>query len=292
MKDKTYRKVIIVFSVLAGIAFLSSILAMILDEDWFYGISVAFMGLPFAILGSILSTKIEVKDRMVRKLWLMLLILILIIIPSAILNIFPLIALPTILMLLLLGALLFLTDKRQTTKLLALILLLITGFVLKRFHLPLAGTVIAFSLGIMASGSFLLGMKTLVTLKGNLYLRILGPLCSLLVAIGSMAIMFKYMHWPGGGILSYMTAVPVLVTTLFVLITLPGSGFINWKKEQKHILTRKILIPWVFILTFMALRTLLPMPVQKRIFEQDVTALEPFRMSPYEIEMKDGMEED
>lgn len=62
MKDKTYKKLIIVFSVLSGIAFLSSIPAMIIDVDWAYGISVAFMGLSFAILGSVLFTKIEVKD--------------------------------------------------------------------------------------------------------------------------------------------------------------------------------------------------------------------------------------
>ena len=88
-----------------------------------------------------------------------------------------------------------------------------------------------------------------------------------------------------------MAVVPTLVTTLLVLITLPGSGFINWKKEQQRILTRKILIPWVFFLLFMGIKTLLPLPVQQRIFEADVTVKNPFEMHPYEIQIKDGMEE-
>lgn len=292
MKDKTYKKLIFVFSVLSGIAFLSSIPAMILDLDWLYGVSAAFMGLSFAILVGILFTKIEVKDRMDRNIWVMLLILILIIIPGAIFFIFPLIALPTILMLLLLGALLFLTDKRQTTKLLVFILLLITGFVFKRFRLPFSGAFIVLLLGILASGSFLLGMKTLLTLKENLYLRILGTICSLLIMISSLGLMFKYQHWPGGDIFQHMSTIPIIVATMFIMITLPNSGFINWKKEQRQILTRKILIPWVFLLVFMALKLLLPMNIQKKIFEKDLTTLEPFNMFPYEIEMKDGMEED
>ncbi len=291
MKDKTYRKAIFVFSVLSGIGLLSSILAMILDVDWFYGVSVAFMGLPFAILGGILSTKIEVKDRMVKKLWLILLILILVIIPVGIFDIFPLIALPTILMLLLLGALLFLTDKRQTTKMFVFILLLITGFVFKKFRLPGANPIIVLLLGILASGSFLIGIKTLLTLKGNLYLRILGTVCFLLITISSLGIMCKYMHWPGGNLFRHMSTIPIIVATMFIMITLPNSGFINWKKEQRQILTRKILIPWIFLLIFMALKLLLPIPVQKMIFEKDVTTLEPFRMFPYEIEMKEGLEE-
>ena len=292
MKDTTYKKLIFVFSVLSGIAFLSSIPAMILDVDWFYGISSAFMGLSFAILGGILSTKIEVKDRVVRNFWLMILILILIIIPGAIFFIFPLIALPSILMLLLLGALLFLTDKRQTVKLLVFILFLITGFVFKKFRLPGAGPLIVLLLGILASGSFLLGIKTLLTLKGNLYLRILGTVCFLLITINSLGIMFKYQHWTGRDLLEHMSLIPMIVVTVFIMITLPNSGFINWKKEQRQILTRKILIPWAFLLLFMALRLLLPMPVQKKIFERDLTTIEPFNMFPYKIEMKDGMKED
>ena len=292
MKDKTYKKVIFVFSVLSGIAFLSSIPAMILDVDWFYGISAAFIGLSFAILGGILFTKIEVKDRMVRNLWLMSLILILIIIPGTIFFIFPLIVLPAILIFLLLGALLFLTDKRQTTKLVVFILLLITGFVFKKFGLPFAGALIVFSLGILASGSFLLGIKTLLTLKGNLYLRILGTVCSLLITIGSLGIMFKFQHWPGGDFFRHMGTIPMIVATMFIMITLPNSGFINWKKEQRQILTRKILIPWVFLLIFLALKLLLPMHVLKKIFEKDLTTLEPFNMFPYKIEMTDGLEKD
>lgn len=89
-----------------------------------------------------------------------------------------------------------------------------------------------------------------------------------------------------------MGTIPMIVATMFIMITLPNSGFINWKKEQRQILTRKILIPWVFLLIFLALKLLLPMHVLKKIFEKDLTTLEPFNMFPYKIEMTDGLEKD
>ena len=96
---------------------------------------------------------------------------------------------------------------------------------------------------------------------------------------------------PGAGIFVILSTAGVLVMTLFVLITLPGSGFINWGTEQKRDLTRKTLIPWIFILVLFALRTLLPPQMQKAIFESDESKFEPFGMDRYQIELKEGMEE-
>ena len=168
---------------------------------------------------------------------------------------------------------------------------MVLAFVLKRGHFPFSGLFIVLSMGVLATGSLIHGLHILFAQKDNLYLRIVGSLCSLLVTTGSLALIFKFQHWPGGGLLTKMTIVPILVTTLFILITLPGSGFINWKKSQKQILTVKILFPWSFLLIYMALRILLPIPVQQRIFERDVTIQEPFYMFPYEVVIKEGMEE-
>ena len=146
-------------------------------------------------------------------------------------------------------------------------------------------------MGILAFGAIFNGTNILQKNKENLYFRIIGSICSLLIFLGSTATIFKFMHWPLANLFVHSSAVPTLVMTLLVLITLPGSGFINWKKEQQRILKRKILIPWVFFLLFMGIKTLLPLPVQARIFEADVTVRNPFDMHPYEIEMKDSMEE-
>jgi hypothetical protein len=167
---------------------------------------------------------------------------------------------------------------------------MVFAFFMKRQHWPLAGTLITVSLGVLAVGSLLQGLRILKFHKGNLYFRVIGSLCFLLIALQSLATLFKFQHWPGGQLLIYSAVIPTLVMTLLVLITLPGSGFINWNTEQKQILTRKILIPWVFLLVFMGIKTLLPIPVQQRIFEADVTEKNPFDMRSYDIEMREGME--
>ena len=96
MKDKTYKKVIRILSIFAGIAVLISIPAWIYDEDLFILISLLLYGIVFAILFSFLFTRIEVTDKIVKKMWLASLLLILLIIPGAIFYILPLVMTPLV----------------------------------------------------------------------------------------------------------------------------------------------------------------------------------------------------
>ncbi len=292
MTDKRYKNLVLIFLIIAGLAILISIPALIINSDIFIGISITFVVIAFVSLFSVILSRTELTGKVEKRIWLFLLILLLLIIPGAIFEIMPLIITPSILLLLFLGVIVFFSDTKTTRRILILLSFVVLGFIMKKNHLPGAGIVISITLFILAAGSGILGINILLTQKDNLYFRIVGSVCSFLISLGSCAIMFKYQHWYGAGILAYMSLIPTIVVTLFVLLTLPNSGFINLKKKQRQILTRKILIPWVFILLFMALKLLLPMHVQKKIFEKDLTTLEPFNMFPYKIEMKDGMEED
>lgn len=292
MTDKRYKKLVLIFSTIAGFAILTSIPAHIIDSDICYAISYSLMVIAFISLFSVVLTRTELTGKVEKKIWRFLLILLMLIIPGAIFEIMPLVIAPSVSLLLFLGVMVFFSDRKTIIRIMILLSFLILGFIMKKNRLPGAGMLISIALGILAAGSLIMGINILLTQKDNLYFRIVGFVCSFLISLCSLAIMFKYQHWPLAGILSYMSLIPIIVVTLFVLITLPNSGFINWKKEQKHIFTRKILIPWVFFLLFMALRLLLPMHVQKKIFEKDPTTIEPFNMFPYAIEMKDGMEED
>jgi len=291
MTDKRYKKLVRILAIFAGFAILTSFITLFGDNEWIIGIAVTFNVIAFTALFSVISTRTELTGKVEKKLWLILLISLLIVIPGGIFEIIPLIIIPVVLMMLLLGIFVFFSPKRSKRRIIILLSLSVIAHVLKRYHLPLSGTFIITAFGILATGSLLHGIHILLVHKDNLYFRIIGSFCSFLITIAFLALIFKFQHWPGGGLLTKMTILPILVTTLFVLITLPGSGFINWKEVQKQILTVKILFPWSLILIYMALRILLPIPVQKRIFEKDVNTLAPFEMYPYEIELKDGMEE-
>lgn len=300
MTDIRYKKLIRIFSVFAGIAALSSLLPGPLFDvlfpafpyyDWVIAISAWLNIIAFLLLFSLMSTRVELTAKLEKRTWLFLLFLLVPLIPGVIFEIIPLLIVPGTLMLLLLGIIVFFSPERSKRRIILLLSLMVLSFLLKRYHLPFSGFILVTSLGVFAAGSLIHGIHILLANKDNLYLRVVGSFCSFLITIGLLAILFKFQHWPLGGLLIHMTIVPVLVTTLFILIILPGSGFINWGKKQKQILTIKILFPWSFLLIYMALRLLLPIPVQQRIFEKDVGKIESFYMYPYEIEMKDGMEE-
>jgi hypothetical protein len=79
----------------------------------------------------------------------------------------------------------------------------------------------------------------------------------------------------------------MLLLTLIVLTTLPNSGFISWSKNYKEILTKRILIPWVFLLLFIAAREVLPSDISNKIFSKSNTEYPAFFMNDYEIDFKE-----
>ncbi len=292
MDDKRYKKRIWIFSVIAVASLILFVYADSIVDDIMIAISSFLMSVSVLVVFINLGQTYEINPKLEKRLWLTTFLLILVSIFGSIIIYYETIfILPLLVSLFIIGSLVFLPQRKSVLRLSILLLIIIAAFTMKRFHIVGSSMIVTASTGCLAAGSILFGFKIVLKKKQNIYHRIIISICSFLVSISGLAIMFKYNHYPGAGLLIIMSTSGVLVMTLFVLITLPSSGFINWGVEQKRNLTQKILIPWIFILLLFALRTLLPLHLQQAIFERDVSKLEPFEMDGYHIELKEGMEE-
>jgi hypothetical protein len=193
-----------------------------------------------------------------------------------------------IILVLCLGLVIAIPDKGMVRNLWILIALIIVGFSFKRFHLPGSGLILVSAGGTLAAGSFLFSIRLLLTVKKNPYLKWIGFISSLLICIATLSVIFKYQHWVGTGILIQASLIPIILLTIIVLLTLPSSGFIQWSTEHKHILTRRLLIPWVYFLILISLNLLLPPAISRNIFEDEIRKVEPFEMRDYPIHPETG----
>jgi hypothetical protein len=183
-------------------------------------------------------------------------------------------------------------DTKISRNYLILIAWMVLAFTFKRFQFPTAGLLIVSSLSILALGNFILCVKFLIQIDNNKYLRIIGAIGAFIIGCFALAVVTKYQHWPGSGLLQTISLGPMLLLTFIILATLPNSSFINWNKKHKEILTKRLLIPWVFLLIFTALRMLLPAEISNKIFYKDSTTIEPFYMNDFHAESREGLEKE
>jgi len=171
--------------------------------------------------------------------------------------------------------------------------LLIIGLLLKRYHLPLGGFIISLSALILCVLSLIIAIRAF-RIKDHRYLAILTFSCSLILAGLSASFMMKIQHWPGSGILMGIFIPAFIIATLIILLTLPGSNFIEWTREQKKILLRGLLIPWLFFMYTIITNSLIPPYNQfKPFFFLDKKRSEvKFNMTDYKIENRNGLEKD
>ncbi|MCF8226791.1 MAG: hypothetical protein K9J30_13010 [Bacteroidales bacterium] len=169
--------------------------------------------------------------------------------------------------------------------------LVIIGLFFKRMHWP--GGTYALTIGLisLSTGHFFLMAKIYYTALKSNYFRIVGSVGSLFIAIMSLGATFKIMHWPGANMFLKISLVPSIIFTLIVLVTLPGSGYIKWKKEYKRIFANKLLIPWIFFLVLTLITTVLPRDLSSKFFYSERRQNKQiFEMTPYEPAQKEGME--
>lgn len=191
-----------------------------------------------------------------------------------------------------LGVISVIAEKRPLRNTVILLLVLFLGIFFKRMHWPGASGIITISLLSMAFGYLFLGFKIIYTSKENRYFKVFGSISAFFLTLMSTGMNFKYLHWPGAGILIAVSLLPSIIFTLIVLVTLPGSGYLLWDEKSKRIFTKKLLIPWLFFLLFSAFILLLPKNISQQIFYKDAKTEYPFDMTPYEIQPKEGMEPD
>lgn len=180
---------------------------------------------------------------------------------------------------------------RYDMNLIVLTFVIILGLLFKRFHMAGAGMIMTLSILLSAVFMLIIAIRAL-RIKDNRYLSIVIFSCGLILAATSVSFVFKIQHWVGAGSF-IMIMVPIfIIATLIILLTLPGSNFIEWTRQQKRILLRGILVPWLFFIYIIATTLLIPPYNQFKPFfflKEDTTKVN-FYMEDYEVENRNGLE--
>lgn len=183
------------------------------------------------------------------------------------------------------------SDATSLTGVILLILLILTGMLMKRQHWPLAGMTMTIFTLLLCTGCFMFGLRCLFLSGKITYFRNITFAGSILMAIAYLGQMFKLQHWPGAGPMVITGFAGLILGTMYVLITLHSSGYIEWQPLHKKIL-RKILIPWTFIFLMYISRYMIPelntlmwtSPDRNKKIQ-----LYGFSMKDYSIEEKNGI---
>jgi hypothetical protein len=163
----------------------------------------------------------------------------------------------------------------------------------KRYHMAGGGLIISLSSMLLCILSLTVSFRAF-RITDNRYLSILIFACSLILAGLSTSFLFKIQHWPGASLLIGIFIPGLIIATLIILLTLPGSNFIEWTSAQKKILLRGLLIPWLFFIYTLITTSLIPPYNQfKPFFFLDRNYSEvKFNMDDYKIKNKNGLERD
>lgn len=164
------------------------------------------------------------------------------------------------------------------------------GFIFKRLHFPFSSVILGLFCALIAAGMVIYFFNCLFTITNNRYLRLTSTTASVLIALGYLSFLFKYNHWPGANLLISSFYLPMVVLTIIVLLTLPRSGFISWKKRQKDVITKKLIVLWLFLLLMGSLRYILPTATFNAVFIDEVRQYHEFDMRDYEPALKNGLE--
>ena len=204
-----------------------------------------------------------------------------IILPSIILFLFMCVALTQIFLY---------TDALALTGNIVFIMLIIAGIIFKRNHWPLAGWIITFGSAILSIGNFMYGIRCLFLAGKITYLKNVSFLGCCILSVAFLGQLFKLQHWAGAGTLVIIGFTSLIVGTMFILLTLHSSGFIDWQPFHKKILVR-ILIPWVFIFILYLSRYMIP-ELNRLIWTPNTdkkVAPYGFGMTDYSIDDKNGL---
>ena len=138
----------------------------------------------------------------------------------------------------------------------------------ERCHIYYSGLILVMILAFFIIGCLMFGIRCLYLGEKNNYFKNVAFGMSFIITIFFMALLWKLQHWPGGNLLLYSSNILLPLATIIILLTLPTSGFIEWKTFHKRILLR-LLLPWTLIFLLFIFRYLLP-EVHNIIWTSDV----------------------
>jgi hypothetical protein len=188
-----------------------------------------------------------------------------------------------------------LKDVGEIKGLMGLLLLIVISLILQRFffannriggYLFTAFMLLTLLTGI---GMYLYGVRCLLKVEKNPYLKIVSCLACLLIAFGS-TVFALIMSSERVRVLELAYFIPAILLTLVVLLSLPVSGYINWNSLHKKIL-KKIMISWLFFFLIFSFRFVFP--EYFRIIEiKEYNPAYHFDMKDYELQNKNELEPD
>jgi hypothetical protein len=180
-------------------------------------------------------------------------------------------------------------DAKSLTGVIVLLILIVAGIFLKRNHIFYAGITLSVSTFLISAGSFIFGIRCLCLAEKNTYFRNMTFFGSCALSVAFLGQLFKLQHWIGAGVLISVGFTSLILGTLYILITLHSSGYIDWQPFYKRIFL-KILIPWVFIFILYISRFMVP-ELNTLIWSPNPRKIEKV-ISPYGFGMKDYSIED
>jgi hypothetical protein len=185
-----------------------------------------------------------------------------------------------------------LKEAGEIAGVLGLLLLIIISLILQRFFFTnnrIGGYLFtAFMLLTLLTGCgmYLYGVRCLLKVEKNPYLKIVSCLACLFIAFGS-TLFALIMSSERVHVLELIYFIPAILLTLIVLLSLPVSGYINWPSLHKKIL-KKIMISWLFFFLIFSFRFVFP--EYFRILEiKDYNPKYQFDMQDYELQNKNGL---
>jgi hypothetical protein len=288
MESSLHKKILIVSSVTAILSLAVIIVGVIIDT-----FSTAVFGFLFAF--SLLAVISSYALKYHSKKWLrfltkysMFLLPFSVVITSFIpyeSSIYPIMTSFTAL--LALSALIYLYVYFKVESIVAvvtLLILMIIGIFMKRNHMIFASVVTSVSVFLLSAGSFMFGIRCLYLADKNRYFRNVTFTGSCALSVAFLGLLFKLQHWEFAGILIIVGFTSLILGTLYVLLTLHSSGYIDWLPSFRKIF-RKILIPWVFVFVLYVSRFMIP-ELNSLIFSPGPGKSVKI-ISPYSFGMKD-----
>ena len=142
----------------------------------------------------------------------------------------------------------FLSDKYYNWTVITLLLFL-TGFLFKRNHWPLGGTLISGALFFLTITSLINSVRFLLKSGQNNFLRWFGAISSFIVSIYSFGWVNVLQHWSRklGETLGYIGIFLFLFTILGMVFTLPDSNYISWTERERKGFFRAIIFPMLMV---------------------------------------------
>jgi hypothetical protein len=169
---------------------------------------------------------------------------------------------------------------------------IIISVIMQRFDFSLSAIEDLFLPGFVvltAAGMYMFGLRCLLMVEKNGYLKSVSFLACTLTAFGSFLFLLK-MQGEKVDIFELVYFIPAFLLTLIVLLSLPISGYIHWSLLHKRIL-KKIVVTSIFFLLIFSFRFLYPDFFKQIVLKQEKENPE-FYLDDYKLPDKNGLEPD